>query len=460
MTAALQAVGRTLPHSLEAEEYLLSCCLLDGQDVIARATLAGVNPGSFYDPKHEIVYDCLLELYGKQRPIDISIVAEELKTAKKLDQVGGYAFLAQVSSRIPTTAQAGYFIEKVIEQAALRELITRGTSVVENCYNYSGGGVEPLIERASSWVLGALPGAQKDVASWKETIAAVQQRVSNMADPNAPKEHTIPFGFGDLDRVFGSMQPGQLVILAARPSIGKSSLARQIAYYNAAKANNDTIFASLEVMGPSLAMNLAQTLSGISVRAIKPGIHPRDLEDYKAAVAHLGELDRLQVMAASQIRIAALRARARFMRARNRPVRLAVVDYLQLLPDAEPSKGESRAFAVGRVSRGLKQFAIEENCAVLALSQLNRDSAKDGREPALHDLRESGDIEQDADKVIFLHRPQENPLSGLPQPESSLPDEVPSFFVNAIQAKGRDDGTGIVSLNFKRAITRFEQFKK
>ena len=124
-THAAAAAGRSMPHSVEAEEYLLSCCLLDGADVISRCLEARIKPESFYDPKHGTIYECLLELYNRQKPIDVSVVAEELKTSRQLDQIGGYAFLAQVSARIPTTAQAGYFIEKVREQALLRELDTR-----------------------------------------------------------------------------------------------------------------------------------------------------------------------------------------------------------------------------------------------------------------------------------------------------------------------------------------------
>src|SRR5262245_3742085 len=132
-------VGRTLPHSLEAEEYLLSCCLLDGADVISRCLEARIKPESFYDTKHGTIYEKLLDLYNRQQPIDVSVVAEELKTARLLDQIGGYAFLAQVSSRIPTTAQAGYFIEKVREQALLRDIIRSATGAVEDCFNFSGG---------------------------------------------------------------------------------------------------------------------------------------------------------------------------------------------------------------------------------------------------------------------------------------------------------------------------------
>ena len=168
----------------------------------------------------------------------------------------------------------------------------------------------------------------------------------------------------------------------------------------------------------------------------------------------------IDVLAASNVSLAAIRSRAEVLKARGTPVRLVVVDYLQLLPDCVPAKGENRAQSVGRASRALKAFALDQRCVVLVLSQLNRESARDGREPALHDLRESGDIEQDADKVILLHRPDADPITNTKQPEDSLADDCPRFFVKAIQAKGRDDGTGSVRTYFRRAITRFEQIKQ
>ena len=133
------AVSRTLPHSIEAEQLLLSSCFLDGADVLTRCAMAGIRPESFYDSRHAVIFDTMQTLYAKQRPIELSVVAEELKTTKQLDSVGGYPTLMEVSQKVPTTAQAGYFIEKVRELAALRDIIRAATSAVEECYNFSGG---------------------------------------------------------------------------------------------------------------------------------------------------------------------------------------------------------------------------------------------------------------------------------------------------------------------------------
>ena len=255
------------------------------------------------------------------------------------------------------------------------------------------------------------------------------------------------------------MRNGQVVVLAARPSVGKSSLARQIALHAAVNLQQQVLFCSLEVVGKSLALNMAQTLSGLCASSIGPKTHADDVREFRDALAKV-RTKQIDVLAASNVSLAAIRSRAEVLKARGTPVRLVVVDYLQLLPDCVPAKGENRAQSVGRASRALKAFALDQRCVVLVLSQLNRESSRDGREPALHDLRESGDIEQDADKVILLHRPDADPITNTKQPEDSLADDCPRFFVKAIQAKGRDDGTGSVRTYFRRAITRFEQIKQ
>jgi replicative DNA helicase len=453
--------ARTLPHSIEAEAQLLSCCLLDGADVISRAVSAGVGSDSFYDPKHGITFAALLALVAAGKPTEPSCLAEHLKTSREFDVVGGYAFLVQISATVPTTAQAAFFIAKVREQAALRQLIRAATKAVEDCYEFSGGDVGEMVEQCASTIL-AVGARATTAATWKESLASAKARVDRQLDPASATEpdDALSFGFSDMDDRFSVMRPGQVVVLAARPSVGKSSLARQIAWHNAIRAKEQVIFASLEVMGESLALNLAQTVSSVALRSLEPSVHPASAADYRKALKSL-DTPRLDVIAASNVSLAAIRARCQILRARGTPVRLIVIDYLQLLPDCVPAgRTETRAASVGRASRAIKRLATDEACVVLLLSQLNRDSAKDNREPAMHDLRESGDIEQDADKIVLLHRPSENPDTKAPQPDTASLADLPCYFTNAIQAKGRDDGTGFVSLNFRRAITRFEQMTR
>jgi replicative DNA helicase len=257
-----------------------------------------------------------------------------------------------------------------------------------------------------------------------------------------------------MDRVFGLMQRGEMVVVAARPSVGKSSLARQVALHVALAQEQQVLFASLEVIGATLALNFAQTISGISLRSLSSRTHPKDVEAFREASQRVSKAP-LEVVAAGNVSLATMQSRAEVLRARQTPPRLVVVDYIGLMPDATPSRGENRAQSVGRVSRALKQFALRNDCVVMVLAQLNRDSERDERVPRIHDLRESGDIEQDADKIVLLHRPSEDPITGAAQSLTSGAEDLPTFYVSAIQAKGRNDGTGSVGLYFRRATATF-----
>jgi replicative DNA helicase len=221
-------IGRTLPHSLEAEEYLLSCCLLDGADVVSRCLEARIRPESFYDPKHGIIYERLLELYNRQAPIDISVVAEELKTSRQLDQIGGYAFLTQVSSRIPTTAQASYFIEKVREQSLLREIIRSATGAVEDCYGFTGG-IDEFVDQIETKIFSV---TQNRVSESAKQMREPTREAMNVITKMMMKKGEltgISSGFKDLDALMWGFQKTEMIVLAARPSMGKTSLALNFA---------------------------------------------------------------------------------------------------------------------------------------------------------------------------------------------------------------------------------------
>lgn len=221
-------VGRSLPHSLEAEEYLLSCCLLDGSDVVSRCLEARIKPESFYDPKHGIIYERMLELYNRQAPIDISVVAEELKTARQLDQIGGYAFLTQVSSRIPTTAQASYFIDRVREQALLRDIIRTATGAVEDCYGFSGG-IDEFVDQIEQKIFGV---TQNRVSESAKPMKDPTREAMNVITKMMMKKGEltgISSGFKDLDALMWGFQRTEMIVLAARPSMGKTSLALNFA---------------------------------------------------------------------------------------------------------------------------------------------------------------------------------------------------------------------------------------
>jgi len=220
--------GRTLPHSIEAEEYLLSCCLLDGAEVISRCLEARLRPESFYLGTHGLIFERLLELYNRQMPIDVAVLSEELKTTKQLEAVGGYAFLTQVSGRIPTTAQAGYFIEKVRELHLLRELIRSATGAVEECYNFSGG-IEEFVDKVEQNLFAVTQNrVSESVKQMKEPTREAMNVITKMMMKKGELTG-VSSGFKDLDALTFGFQRQEMIVLAARPSMGKTSLALNIA---------------------------------------------------------------------------------------------------------------------------------------------------------------------------------------------------------------------------------------
>ena len=220
--------GRNPPFSAEAEEYLLSCCLLDGSDTIAKCLEKRISPASFHVPANRIIYEKLLELYQKAPPVAIEVLAEELKTARLLDEIGGFAYLMQVSGRIPTTAQADYFIEKVRELHLLRELIKVSTSAVEQCYSYQGG-LEEFIDKLEQEIFAVTQdritdGAQQIKAATHEAMNVITKMMMKKGELTG-----VTSGFKDLDQYTFGFQRQEMIVLAARPSMGKTSLALNFA---------------------------------------------------------------------------------------------------------------------------------------------------------------------------------------------------------------------------------------
>lgn len=440
-------MGRVLPHSVEAEEYLLSCIMLDGQDVLGRCLLAKIEPDSFYVTAHGVIYAAAIRLYVANKPIDIATIAEELKTSHEIDTIGGYPFLVQVSSRIPTTAQAGYFIQKVMELSMLRAVIQAGTAVVEDAYAYTGD-IDEFIAKTEERIFGAtrekLP---TPVKNWSTVLEEAEKQAEDIIAGR--DDGLLSLGLNDLDTVFAKGRRGELIVVAARPSVGKSSLMRAMAK-RAARDGLTVQVNSLEVPARDIALQMASSDSGISLRALSRA-HATDKEAFRTALRAL-KLPKFHVYD-NDYTLAKICARARALKPD-----VIFIDYLGLIHDCNPGPGETKAQAVGRVTKALKRLALELNCVVVLLAQINRASVSDGnREPRLDDLRDSGDIEQDADRVIFLHLPSSDPLLGTPQKSTDDVNDVPRFFVNVIQAKGRNVGTGIVSTYFKRATATFMQ---
>ena len=443
-------VGRTLPHSLEAEEYLLSCCLLDGHDVVSRCLEARIRPESFYDPKHGIIYECLLGLYNRQAPIDVSVVAEELKTSRQLDQIGGYAFLTQVSSRIPTTAQAAYFIERVREQALLREIIRSATGAVEDCYGFSGG-IDEFVDQIEQKIFSV---TQNRVSESAKQMGAATKEAMNVITKMMMKKGEltgVSSGFKDLDALLWGFQRTEMIILAARPSMGKTSLALNFAEAAAMPKKGTTpsavLIFSLEMGASQLALRMLCSRARVNMKLLRDGLLSKNGDEQNRLLEAADEFSKAPIFIddSSALSIMQLRAKARRIHSRH-PLGFIMVDYLQLLSPTDARV--PREQQVAEASRGLKALAKELNVPVLVLSQLNRSSEKDNRTPRLSDLRESGSIEQDADVVLMLARPR----------DADEKFQVAADSAELIVAKQRNGPVGELKLTFLRDITRFENF--
>lgn len=443
------AVGRTLPHSLEAEEYLLSCCLLDGSDVVSRCLEARIKPESFYDPKHGIIFGRLLDLYNRQAPIDISVVAEELKTARQLDQIGGYAFLTQVSSRIPTTAQASYFIEKVREQALLREIIRSATGAVEDCYGFSGG-IDEFVDQIETKIFSVTQNRVSESAKQMREPTRDAMNVITKMMMKKGELTGISSGFKDLDQMMWGFQKTEMIILAARPSMGKTSLALNFAEAAALPKKGPpsaVLIFSLEMGASQLALRMLCSRARVNMKLLRDGLLSKNGEEQNRLLQAADEFSKAPIFIddSSAISIMQLRAKARRIHSRT-PLGFIMVDYLQLLSPTDPKV--PREQQVAEASRGLKAIAKELDVPVLVLSQLNRSSEKDNRTPKLSDLRESGSIEQDADVVLMLARPR----------DADEKFQVAADSAELIVAKQRNGPVGELKLTFLRDITRFENF--
>ena len=441
--------GRGMPHSVEAEEYLLSCCLIDGAEVVARCLEARVSPDSFYVPAHGIIFGKLQDLYSRQVPIDVAVLGEELKTSRQLDSVGGYVFLTRVSGSIPTTAQAGYFIERVREQHLLREIIRSATGTVEECFNFTGG-IDEFVDQVEARMFAV---TQSRVSEGAQHMKVPTTEAMNVVTKMMMKKGEMtgaPSGFHDLDRLTFGFQKQEMIVLAARPSMGKTSFALNIAETVTLPKRGapfPTLIFSLEMSAAQLALRMLCSRARVKMQALRDGLVSKTGDDQQRLVEAADEFSKapLYIDDSSNLSIMQLRAKARRVHSRH-PLGLIIVDYLQLLSPVDPKV--PREQQVAEASRGLKALAKELEVPVIVLSQLNRSSEKENRAPKLADLRESGSIEQDADVVLMLARPK----------DADEKYQVAADSAELIVAKQRNGPVGDLRLTFLKDITRFENY--
>lgn len=445
----LSPVTREMPWSEEAEQHVIACCLLDGTDTISRCMESRVGPECFFSAANRLLFEVIVELYQKSPPVTLEVLAEELKTRRQLDAVGGFPYLMQITGKIPTTAHAGYFIEKVREKHLLRELIKAATGAVEQCYSFTGG-LEEFVDRVEQDLFKVTQDRVSDsAAEIKEAMKDANTVIAKLLMKKGELTG-VSSGFKDLDQMTFGFQRQEMIIIAARPSMGKTSFALNIAEAAALPKKGDpapVLIFSLEMSAAQLALRMLCSRARVNLKLLRDGLVSRDGAEVNALGRTAEEFKKAPVLIddSSSITIMEMRAKARRIYARKK-LGMVIVDYLQLVSGTDPRA--PREQQVAEVSRGLKAMAKELDLPVLVLSQLNRSSEKENRTPRLSDLRESGSIEQDADVVLMLSRPK----------DADERFQTAAGAADLIVAKQRNGPVGDLKLTFLQEITRFENF--
>lgn len=431
--------SRTMPHDDVAEQSVLGGMLLS-KDAIADV-VESLRASDFYKPAHETIYEAILSLYGHGSPADAITVADELKKRGELTRVGGAAYLHTLIASVPTAANAQYYAEIVKEHAIMRRLIEAGTKIAQLGYANETE-VDALVDQAQAEIYAVTDGnAKEDYVSFSEALEATMREID--ANSNRPDGvYGVPTDFIELDELTGGLHGGQMIVIAARPGVGKSTLALDIARSAAIHHHMATVFFSLEMSRTELAMRILSAEGKISMGRLKKG--DLDTEGWTNLATLQGRIDSapLFIDDSPNMTLMEIRAKCRRLKQRN-DLKLVVLDYLQLMSSGK--KVESRQQEVSEFSRSLKLLAKELDVPVIALSQLNRGSEqRTDKRPMVSDLRESGSIEQDADMVILLHR------EDMYNPDSDRVDEA-----DMIIAKHRGGPTRTIPLAFSGKYSRF-----
>jgi len=392
--------GAVPPQNLEAEESVLGAMMLSPNAIAAVTEI--LDGSDFYRESHAKIYRAALQLYGKNEPVDAITLTNELEQRGELEDVGGRVRLHELARLVPASTNAGHYAEIVRETATLRGLILAGGQIAQLGWDREGEPQE-LVARAEQLVFElAERRAEGELVLFKDTLVETFQRISHLYESGA-EVTGLASGFKDLDKLTAGFQPSNLVILAARPSMGKSAFALEIANHVAVDLQTPCAFFSLEMSRQEVAQRLICSRGKVDAHHIRTGKLSKD--DWPRLAQACGQLESapLYVDDTPALSLLELRARAQTLKRREPNLGLVVVDYLQLMTTGRSE--ESRLQEVSSISRGLKEIAKDLDLPVVALSQLNRSpEQRHDKRPMLSDLRESGSIEQDADLVMFLYR--------------------------------------------------------
>lgn len=447
MAAVSEGMGgssfeRTPPQNIDAEMSVLGGMMLS-KDAIADV-IEILQATDFYRPAHTTIYQIILELFGKGEPADAITVGAELKKIGELERIGGLPYVHTLVASVPTAANAAYYADIVREQSELRSLVEVGTRIVQLGYTTDGADVAGLINTAQSEVLSITENRHaSEYAELKEIVPDLFTELENNANRDGGLQG-VSTGFNELDAKLNGLRPGQMIIVAARPGMGKSTLAMDFCRSAAIHNNTPCAYFSLEMSRTELSMRLLAAESRVFLdRMIKGEMTSEDWQRIAITLDKISDAP-LIVDDSPNLTLGEIRAKSRRMKQQSN-IQLIVIDYLQLLTSG--SKIESRQQEVSDFSRSIKLLAKELELPIVAVAQLNRDPEKrNDKRPQVADLRESGSLEQDADVVLLIHRD-----------DMYAQDSERPGMAEIIVGKQRSGPTGMVELAFQGHFARFAE---
>lgn len=430
------------PHSIEAEESILSAILLDNDTLNDVADI--LKPQDFYKPSHQLIFKSMGELFTKGEPVDLVTLVNQLRETGKLEEAGGATYLARLMDSVPITVNAEYHARIIHDKASLRRLIEKSSDIINRCYEERGD-VADTIDFAQNAIFNVADNKLKP--SFSHVSELINQNINTLEErQNNNSEYSgIPTGYRQFDDLTSGLQNSDLIILAARPSMGKTAFALNLARNVAIDQNKLVAVFSLEMSKDQLSMRLLTAEARVNSERLKTGMIEGD--DWHQVTRAAGVISEAPIYIDDSPNITAMEIRAKARKLKlDKDLALIVIDYLQLMKG--PSMGDRRDLEIAEISRSLKSLAKELNIPIIALSQLNRmlEQRADKR-PMMSDLRESGAIEQDADIIAFIYRDEvynkdeNNPNKGKAE---------------LIVAKNRNGATGKAMLTFIGKYTRFE----
>lgn len=442
---------RSAPHSIEAEQSVLGGLMLDNDawDKVAGSIIAQ----DFYHRGHRLIFQAMQKLADNSQPMDLVTVSETLEAAGELEKVGGFAYLGEISKNTPSAANILAYANIVRERAVLREMIAAANDIAESGYDTQGRTSQELLDEAESKVFRIAEKRTSATEGPKGVSDILAKTIERIDALSKIKNHNgvtgVSSGFHDLDQMTAGLQPSDLIIVAARPSMGKTTFAMNLAENIAMNEEKPVLVFSLEMPAEQIMMRMLASLSRVDQNKVRTGkLEDDDWARIASVMNILNEKNNLYIDDASGLTPTEVRSRSRRIARDHGGLAMIMVDYLQLM--TVPGMSENRTLEIAEISRSLKSLAKELNVPVVALSQLNRSlEQRSDKRPVNSDLRESGSIEQDADVIMFIYRD-----------EVYHPDSAEKGLAEIIIGKQRNGPIGKIELKFHGHLSRFDNFAR